>query len=73
MKPGDLSIDCHKLNVKTEFAQYPMPRIEYILHGVKKKNFMSTLDLSSGYHQIPITKVHMHKTSFMMPFETHNN
>lgn len=59
-KPADspeacrLAVDYRKLNKQTVFHNYPMPRISDLLHDVKGHKIITTLDLISGYHQIPI-------------------
>lgn len=42
------------LNKQTIFHNYPMTRIEDLLHEGKSRKTMPTLDLKSGYYQIPI-------------------
>uniref|UniRef100_A0A915DVK1 Reverse transcriptase domain-containing protein n=1 Tax=Ditylenchus dipsaci TaxID=166011 RepID=A0A915DVK1_9BILA len=45
-------IDFRKLNEKTIFDPYPLPRIEMILSKIGGCTYYSTLDLASGYWQI---------------------
>lgn len=48
-----------------------MPRIEGILHAVKKPNFMTTIDLQTGYWQAAVRECDRGKTCFLTCFETY--
>ncbi|XP_077997113.1 uncharacterized protein LOC144450384 [Glandiceps talaboti] len=48
--------DYRKLNGITQFDPYPMPRIDEILDQVGQAKYISTLDLTKGYWQIPLDK-----------------
>ena len=50
-----LVTDFHKLNKVTVPDRYPLPRINDILARVRGKPFMTTLDLTNCYWQIPIS------------------
>ena len=43
-----------RLNAITKKDVYPIPRIEDILDTLGRGRFFSTLDLSSGFWQIPL-------------------
>lgn len=45
-----LAINYQKFNAVTRPDKYPLPRIDVILHIAKQTQYMSTLDLRSGYH-----------------------
>ena len=62
-----LCIDYRKLNEKTIPDRYPMPEIDRLLHSAKQSNYMSTLDLQSGYWQVPVVKKDRDKTAFVGP------
>ena len=49
-------IDFRKLNELTEQDAYPLPNSDKILDYLGKAKFFSALDLSSGFHQIPVQK-----------------
>ena len=51
-----LIIDFRKLNEKTAKDAYPLPNIENILDHLRKSKFFFTLDLNSGFHQIPMAE-----------------
>ncbi|KAL0883751.1 hypothetical protein ABMA27_015856 [Loxostege sticticalis] len=55
-KTGDirLCVDYRALNRKTVKENYPLPRIDDQLDDLAGFSFYTTLDLASGYYQIPI-------------------
>ena len=63
-----LCVDYRKLNAQTKMDAYPMPRIEDILDRVGKAKFISTIDLTRGYWQVPLATEDKHKTAFTSPF-----
>lgn len=65
-----LCIDYRKLNAVTEPDRYPLPRIEDILHAAKTSEYMTTLDLRSGYHQVSVSAEDQDKTAFTTPLGT---
>ena len=54
-----------KLNVITKDNAFPLPSIEELLIKVRESKFFTTLDLKSGYHQIPIDESSKEKTAFI--------
>lgn len=69
-KNGDnrLIMDFRQLNEITLVNQFPLPRIEDIIDSVASSSFISTIDLKSGYHQVPLTFSSRHLTAFITPF-----
>ena len=65
-KTGDyrLCLDMRKLNEVTVSANLPIPNISECLDVLKGKNFFTSLDLNSAYHQISIKPADRHKTAF---------
>ena len=61
-----LCIDMRKINEVTVPMNLPIPNITECLDILKDKNFFSSLDLNSAYHQIQIKKEDRHKTAFMI-------
>eukprot|EP00731_Ephydatia_muelleri_P011862 Em0006g756a len=45
-----------------------MPRIDEMLDQLGTARFISTLDLTRGYWQVPVAKEARHKTAFVTPF-----
>ena len=57
-------IDFRKLNDVTTKDAHPLPRIDDTLELLKGAKLFSTLDLKSGYWQVPIREEHNSKTAF---------
>ena len=49
-------IDFRKINAATQPDAYPLTYMHAILRKLRKAKFISTLDLESAYHQIPLAK-----------------
>ena len=60
--------DFRSLNKMTEFDPYAMPRIDEILDDVANAKFISTLDLTKGFYQVPLDEKTKEKSSFVTPF-----
>ena len=56
----------YKKNV-SRFDAYPMPRIDELLDRLGTAHFFSTLDLTKGYWQIPLSPESKEKTAFSAP------
>lgn len=56
--------DFRALNQVTKVPVYPIPNITETLESMGKARYFSTLDLASGYHQIPMDPVDKEKTAF---------
>ena len=54
-------------NKQTIQNRYPLPRIEALLDKVKGAKVFSSLDLTSGYHQLGIEPEDIQKTAFTVP------
>ena len=61
-------VDYRGLNQVADFDAYPTPRTDEILDCVEAAKFISTLDLSGGYWQIPLAQKAQPKTAFTTPF-----
>ncbi|XP_064470070.1 uncharacterized protein LOC135384814 [Ornithodoros turicata] len=60
-------VDYRRLNKITRRDVYPMPRIDDALDALSDANFFSSLDLRSGYWQIPMADSDIEKTAFTTP------
>ena len=69
-KDGSLRfcIDFRKLNSLTVRDAFPLPRIEDCLDILEGTQFVSQLDLTSGFHQIPVKPEDRPKTAFITRF-----
>ena len=63
-----LCVDYRSLNDITIKNSYPLPRIDDILDRLGSRKYFATLDLQSGYWQIPIAEKDRHKTAFVTMF-----
>ena len=63
-----LCVDYRRHNAISQTNAYLMPRIDDLLDHVGQAHFLSTLDLTQGYRQVPMAKDSCHKTAFVTPF-----
>ncbi|ROT68547.1 hypothetical protein C7M84_013301, partial [Penaeus vannamei] len=59
-----LCVDYRRLNRSSKFDYFPLPRIEEILYECSAASVFSTLDLRSGYHQVPMDEGSIKRTAF---------
>ncbi|KAL4083643.1 hypothetical protein QTP88_028959 [Uroleucon formosanum] len=57
-------VDFRRLNQIAMGDAFPIPRIDEILDQLGRYRYYSTLDLASGYHQVPIREEDRQKTAF---------
>ncbi|KRY17737.1 Retrovirus-related Pol polyprotein from transposon 17.6 [Trichinella patagoniensis] len=60
-------VDFRKLNLVTKKDSYPLPRIDETIDTLAAAEWLSTLDLTSGYWQVPVAKEDREKTAFCTP------
>ncbi|KAJ8346401.1 hypothetical protein SKAU_G00278020 [Synaphobranchus kaupii] len=60
-------VDYRKVNEVSRFDAYPMPRVDELLDWLGTACFFSTLDLTKGYWQIPLSPESKKKTAFSAP------
>ena len=63
-----MCVDYRRLNNVSEMDAYLMPRIDDLIDRVGKAKFITTLDLSRGYWQVPVRKEDQPKTAFTTPY-----
>ena len=47
-----MTVDYRTLNQQTKKDVYPLPRIDDLLEKVRDAQFLSAINLASGYHQV---------------------
>lgn len=62
-----LCVDFRSLNKITVKDRYPLPRIDDQLDRLGKNIYFTSLDMASGFHQVPIHPESIAKTSFITP------
>lgn len=72
-KNGDLRIctDFRWLNARTVRDAYPLPHQSDVLAALGGNTFFSTMDLTSGYYNVPLEEEHKKYTAFSSPFGLH--
>ena len=63
-----LCVDYQRINAILQTNAYPMPRIDDLLDRLGQAIFLSTLDLTRGYWQVPMAQTSCHKTAFANHF-----
>ena len=62
-----LCVDFRRLNVLSKMDAYPMPRVDDLIDRVSSAPFITTLDLTKGYWQVPVAEADREKTAFTTP------
>ena len=63
-----LCVDYRRMNAVTQTDAYPMPRIDELIDRLGRAKYITTLDLTRGYWQVPVAEEDQHKTAFATPF-----
>lgn len=60
-----MCVDYRDLNTITIKDRYPIPRIDDQLDALAKARWFTSLDMTSGFYQIPVAEESVHKTAFV--------
>lgn len=60
-------VDYRRLNSVTQRDVYPLPRVEDVLGRLSGARYFTSLDLESGFWQLPVAEKHQEKTAFITP------
>ena len=60
-------VDFRKLNKITEVDPEPMTMTETLFRQISGKKYLSKIDMTKGYWQIPIAPENVYKTAFVTP------
>ena len=68
-KSGDyrFCVDYRRLNAVTKRDVYPLPRMDDVFDRITGAKYFSSLDLMSGYWQVPVAEADTSKTAFVTP------
>lgn len=58
-------VDYRRLNQLTKKDSYPLPRIDIMLEKMHNIQYFTTLELTSGYWQVPMGPASKEKTTFV--------
>ena len=63
-----MTVDYQASNWQTKKDVYALPQIDDLLYKLLHANFLSVINLDSGYHQIGLAPESCEKTVFVMPY-----
>ena len=63
-----MCVDYRRLNAVSQMDAYPMPRVDELIDRLGDAKFITTLDLSRGYWQVPVSPKDQAKTAFTTPY-----
>ena len=66
-----MCVDYQKLNAVTTGDPYPLPHIEDLINDIGRAKYITTLDLTKGYYQVPMEEDSREKTAFVTPCGKH--
>ena len=62
-----MCMDFRPLNAIATCCQFPLPRISDILQSLRGAKYFTAIDLTKGFHQIPLAKDSQCKVAFVTP------
>ena len=62
-----ICVDYRKLNARTTQTQFYMPLLDEILDDIGQSTVVSKMDLSEGFHQMPVKQKDRAKNAFVCP------
>lgn len=65
--PYRMCVDYRELNAHTVKDRYPLPLIDMQIDRLGKAKYYTSLDMASGFHQIPVHPDSVEKTGFVTP------
>ena len=57
-----------EINAVTVDDPYPLPHIEDLINDIGMAKYITTLNLTKGYHQVSVSKNSQEKTAFITPY-----
>ena len=60
-------MDYRELNAQTKPLSFYMPTVEEMVDHIGSSEVISKLDLTKGFHQIPVEESDRDKTTFLCP------
>ena len=67
-----MCIDFRKVNLVTQDDPFPLPRIEELIENLSIAKYITTLDLTKGYYQVPLDESSKARTTFMSSIQDNN-
>ena len=62
-----MCVDYRRLNSVSQADTYPMPRTDELIDRLGKAKYITTIDLTRGYWQVPVAEASRPKTAFTTP------
>lgn len=62
-----MCVDYRRLNSVSQADTYPMPRTDELIDRLGKPKYITTIDLTRGYWQVPVAEASRPKTAFTTP------
>ena len=63
-----LCADYRRVNAASAAQAYPLPCTDDIIDQIGRAHYLTTIDLTKGYRQVPVASEDCHKTAFCTPF-----